>query len=126
MSFNLKNEAGNAVPYTLYRVDNQRAVYHGEGHSDLVNDSVLLTATEPKKTRDSNGNRRSVTKVIQTVTVENPSCDTPQSKDAKIEILTSIPVGASTAQIGELLARGAEVLQTADIKLFALTGKIQF
>lgn len=120
-----KADATNAS-YELYRSEGARAEYRGEQHNDLVTDSLVISATEPKKTSNSNGNRRALMKILRTMVVSAPNGVSTEKKDAKIEIATSLPVGATAADIGELLARAAQMLLTSELAVeLVQQGKIQ-
>lgn len=126
MPISLKDASNTAIVYDNYRIEGSRAEYHGTEHSDLNSDALILTATSPKKTNTSNGNRRSTIKVVRTFAVPGTESGVTEKKDAKCEISFSIPVGAATEVIAELIARGRSALETTDISTDLLEfGKIQ-
>lgn len=127
MPLKLKNAAGTDVNYDIHRSEGNRAEYRGPDHTDMSGDVLILSASEPKRTKDSHGNRRSSVKVIRSFTIVDTDCKTSEHRDAKIEILTSIPVGSTAEAIGELFARGADLLLTPELaNELAIKGKTQF
>ena len=124
MSITLKDEAAADKVYNLFRMQGDRAEYIGPDMSDSSSDMLILSSATPKRTSASFGNRRSTFKVIRTVTVATPDGGT-ESKDAKIEISVSLPVGMDPADLEELHARGYSL---PDIIFEALvtTGQVQY
>lgn len=127
MPLPLKDSADQAVSYNLYRSEGARAVYHGPIHNDLKTDEVIIQATEPKKTSQSFGNRRSVAKLIRTTLADIPNSSDEQTRDMKAELSVSLPVGAQESDIAELVAGIRALVNTDEIMVeLAQSGKIQF
>lgn len=124
MPINLKNAANAAVIYNPLRSEGSKTLYIGVSHSDIAKDQLSLSTTAPKRSASSYGNRRATFNVVRTVTVGTP-VGTTESKDAKLELNSSLPVGMSDAEVDELFARAVS-LAKADYKSLAVTGKTQF
>lgn len=104
MSITLKDVALADKVYSTYRNSGDRTEYIGPNHSDLTKDWASLSSTAPKKNSATYGNRRSTFKVIRSSVVATPTGGT-ETKDAKIDISVSIPVGMSDSDRNELQAR---------------------
>lgn len=124
MPISLKNAANAAVVYNPLRSEGSKTLYIGVSHSDIAKDQLSLSTTAPKRSANSYGNRRATFNVVRTVTVGTPMGAT-ESKDAKLELNSSLPVGMSDAEVDELFARAVS-LAKADYKSLAVTGKTQF
>lgn len=124
MSITLKDKSAADVVYNAHRVTGDRANYIGPEHSDTSNDTLILSSSSPKRTSMSYGNRRSTFKVIRTITVATPDGAT-ESKDAKIEVSVSLPVGMTNDDLDELQARGFSMPDFV-LDAFMATGQIQF
>lgn len=124
MPISLKNAANAAVIYNPLRSEGSKTLYIGVSHSDIAKDQLSLSTTAPKRSASSYGNRRATFNVVRTVTVGTP-VGTTESKDAKLELNSSLPVGMSDAEVDELFARAVS-LAKADYKSLAVTGKTQF
>lgn len=126
MSITTVDASAGALVYNIFRVTNDRASYIGPVHSDLLKQQLLLTSIAPKQLKDSYGNRRSTLNSVSTVSVLNPAGETV-SKDMKLELTASIPVGATFAQFKEHLAAIADLANDdAMMNSFFLTGKIEY
>lgn len=122
----LKNVAEAIVSYAIYRSAGNRAVYHGPEHTDLVTDELILVGNDPVKNNDSFGNRRSSFKLLRSTDVAGTDGISTLTRDAKVEILTSLPVGMANAEIDELFARAAEAAKsTAVTENLAQLGQVQ-
>lgn len=104
MSISTQDEAGAAVSYSMFRSEGNRAVYIGPAHSDLSKDQIILQSVSPKQSGGTYGNRRSSLNYNVTVTTANPD-GTSSAKDAKVEIVVSLPAGISDAAVKEAFAR---------------------
>ena len=123
MPLTLKDKAAAAAVYNPLKTVNDTTTYIGAAHSDLSKDQVTVSSVSPKRTAKSFGNRRSSVNVVRTTTIGTPD-NLTERKDAKIEIVSSIPVGMSVAEQEELYARAlALTLQTW--KDIAVVGKTQ-
>lgn len=123
----LKNVAAATVNYTLYRTAGNRAEFHGPAHSDTNTDVVILVGNDPTKSGDSFGNRRSSCKILRSADVSATDGVSTLTRDAKIDIQSSIPVGMTESEINELFARAAEAVILSEIATdLARTGKVQF
>lgn len=123
MPLALKDKAAAAVLYNALKTVNDTTTYVGAAHSDLSKDQVTVTSVSPKRTAKSFGNRRSSVNVVRTTVIGTPD-NLTERKDAKIEIVSSIPVGMPVAEQEELFARAfAVTLQTW--KDVAVVGKTQ-
>lgn len=123
----LKNAAGTAVEYHF--VAHQAGMstsYIGPDHSDLLADSITLTTAAPARKGNDYGNRRSRANLQRAVTVTSPS-SIEVVKNAKLELLASVPVGMTQAQFTELCARQAELLSNVDyVKFLFIQGRTEF
>lgn len=126
MPLSLKDSVNASQSFELHRVEGTRAVYRGPQDTDMKTDQLILVANAPKKTAASFGNRRCTVKYIRTSATALPDT-TKQDKDMKAELSVSLPVGATPADVAELVAyiRSAIALDEVMIEL-AQTGKIQF
>lgn len=125
MAISLKNAAAAAVAYVQYAVNNATVVFLGTEHNDMTKDQLILRSDAPVKTKASYGNRRSSVKLLRTVTVSNPD-GTSSAKEMKFELVTSVPVGVTNAQVKECFARISAF--AADEQLMTdvvLSGKVQ-
>lgn len=123
MPLALKDKAAVAVTYNALKTVNDTTTYIGAGHSDLSKDQVTVSSVPPKRTAKSFGNRRSSVNIVRTTAVGTPD-NLTERKDAKIEIVSSIPVGMSVAEQEELYAR-AFALAMQTWKDIAVVGKTQ-
>ena len=123
MPLTLKDKAAAAVTYNALKTVNDTTTYIGVAHSDLSKDQVAVTSVPPKRTAKSFGNRRSSVNVVRTTAVSTPD-NLTERKDAKIEIVSSIPVGMSVAEQEELYSR-ALALSMQAWKDIAVVGKTQ-
>jgi hypothetical protein len=114
--------AANAV-YSAYRTEGNRSVYIGGSHSDKMKDQVVISSSTPKRSASSYGNRRSSLNLVRSVTVDTPDGGT-ETKDAKIELVISLPVGITASDVDELFARIVSVPE-ANFDSFALLGQTQ-
>lgn len=126
MSITTQNEAAANVVYTMFRSEGNRAVYVGPAHSDLNRDQMILNSVSPKQTKDAYGNRRSSLNYNMTVTTTNPD-GTSSAKDAKVEIVVSLPAGVSDTSVKEMFARVGNIAinDTLVLALFK-QGQIEF
>lgn len=98
----LSTDDGTATEtYSLYRTEGTRAVHTGPNHSDLKSDMAIVSSTNPKGNGTTYGNRRSSVNYVRSITVPTPDGGS-SSKDAKVELVCSLPAGASTADISAL------------------------
>nr|UJQ84985.1 MAG: hypothetical protein 2 [Leviviridae sp.] len=109
MALVLKDKAAASVTFAEFRQEGNRAEYVGPNHTDLDKQTVILSSEAPKQNGVTYGNRRSVAKVIDTVTVAAPT-GADVRRDMKLELSASIPVGATFAEFEELAANVAEML----------------
>lgn len=122
---NTKDAADAAVAYQPLRTEGSRAFYIGVSHSDVAKDLLTANSNAPKRSANSYGNRRASLNLVRTIVVNTPDGET-ETKDMKFELVTSVPVGASDAQVEECRARLAEILANpALIKDIAVVGKTQ-
>jgi len=125
MSISTLDKDSVAVVYTHYRTENNRAVYIGPLHSDLVKDTMIISSAAPKRNGVSFGNRRSSINLITTVIVDDVN-GVPTSKDMKVELSVSLPAGVTTDTLKESLARVAHILTTTTTSMELLhIGKIE-
>lgn len=126
MSLVLKNAAAQDTAYGMFRVDNNRSVFHGPEHTDLKKDQLILTSQEPTGTSDSYGNRRASVRILRTTDAQTPK-DVTAKRDIRGEISFSIPVGSVGSDIEEVLARLVALASNPDIVTeLAQKGKVQF
>jgi len=123
MSIALKNVAAEAQAYDAYRTEGNRTSYIGVSHTDSVKDLLTVTSNAPKRSSASYGNRRSSFNLIRSVSVPNPAGGS-DIKDAKIELVVSLPVGTLAAEVQELFTR-LSTLDIADFESAAVLGRTQ-
>lgn len=124
MQITTKDAAGAAKLYSNLRVAGSRAEYISTDHNDLIKDMVIVSATAPKRSKVSYGARRSSVNFVQSCTVAGLAGDT-QTLDAKVELVTSFPVGMSDAAKAEVLANAAGFfLDAAQVQSILTIGKI--
>ena len=123
---NTKNMAGTAVAYSRYRSAGNRTEYVGPVNSDLIKDQIILQSTAPKTQGENRGNRRSSVNVLSGVSVLNTKGVTVV-RDAKLELLASVPAGMTESDFKELCARQAALLaDSAFVRNLFLTGLIDY
>lgn len=109
MSITLKDNAAANVAYTQVRSVAQatgvKTTYNGPAHTDVAKDHLAITVQDPKRSTDSYGNRRTTVAYYKSIDVEVPGSASTVSKDLKIEINISLPVGATTSELNEAGAR---------------------
>lgn len=111
--------------YTTYRHGGNKAEYLGMRHTDVLKDVLVLQSAQPRVTPTSYGNRRSSLNFIQTVAVDVPHTSDKDSRDAKIEIKSSFPVGLSDAEFDLIYNQLKEMVDDkAVFKSIILTGRI--
>lgn len=122
---NLKNVAAAVVAYANYRVTGDRATYAGPAHTDVHSDKLVLTSTAPKRNGVNLGNRRSSANLATTTTVDDAN-GVSTVRDRKMEILVSLPVGVTLADLKEDAARIIEFLSNDTlIENFFIKGQIE-
>jgi len=122
---NLLNAAVSAVPYALYRVEGDRAVYIGPLHSDTLADKLITKSVAPKRNGLNLGNRRSDINLITSTSVLDGAGATVV-RDRKIAIVSSLPVGTTSAHVAEDVARLKELLNQPNVvEQIMLTGQIE-
>ena len=123
---NTKNLAGTAVTYSRYRSAGNRTEYVGPANSDLTKDQIILQSTAPKTQGENRGNRRSSVNVVSGVSVLNTK-GVSVVRDAKLELLASVPAGMTEGDFKELCARQAALLADPTfVKNLFLTGLIDY
>lgn len=126
MSITLNDAAASAVVYTPLRTEGFRTSYIGPQHTDMHKDMVIANSASPKRNGNSFGNRRSNFNYITAVEVPTANGET-ETKDMKVEIVTSVPVGTSEAEVNEALARVSSFLaDSATAKQLFVVGKSQY
>lgn len=123
MPVTTKDSAAVVVLYNALRSEGDRTTYIGSGHSDIVKDQMVVSSIAPKRTATSFGNRRSTVNLLRGVSVATPA-GAAESKDLKVELNVSIPVGVSDNAVSEALARVLS-LDLATLKAIVVTGKTQ-
>nr|UJQ84885.1 MAG: hypothetical protein 2 [Leviviridae sp.] len=114
----------NAAVYSLYRHGGNRAEYIGAAHSDSDKDMLIVNSVAPKQTAASYGNRRTSVNLVDTITVATPGGESIQ-KDMKLELVGSIPVGATFADFEAMAAKQADLLgNSALLKQLFETGQV--
>lgn len=125
MAISLKNAAAAVVAYVQFRTDGLITLFNGPSHSDLNKDQLTVRSDAPVRTRTQYGNRRSSVKLVNTVSVGNPD-GTTSAKDMKFELVTSVPVGVTTVQVKESIARIAALAANEQLMLdIVVSGKTQ-
>lgn len=113
MALTLKNNADANVTYNVLRDsssgDKLDASYYGPLHSDTQKDILVVKSSDPKRTNDSYGVRRTTVGYYKSFAIAGPSTLTT-SKDLKVELSVSFPVGigsqvVSAAEFHEACAR---------------------
>lgn len=123
MALSTKDKAAAVVTYNALRSEGDRTTYIGASHSDIVKDQLVVSSIAPKRTAASFGNRRSTVNLLRGVSVTTPGGAT-ESKDLKVELNVSIPVGVSDDAVSEALARVLS-LDVPTLKSIVVTGKTQ-
>jgi len=114
----------NTVPFAIYRHGGNKAEYLGPNHTDVIKDVMYLRSASPKLTSTSYGNRRSSVNDIHTVAIDTPNGDT-ENRDLKFEIVGSVPVGTSDADVDAALVRLVDkVSDTTFMKETFVQGRI--
>lgn len=122
---NLKNKAGTAVVYNFVTHGGSSTTYIGPEHSDLLADSITLTSASPARKGNDYGNRRSRSNLQRAVKVASPTA-VDVVKNAKLELLASVPVGMTDIQFEELCARQAALLSDSTyVKFLFIQGRTE-
>lgn len=118
MSLTLKNQAGTNVTYSVLRDSSSGTQltksYFGPSNTDILKDQVVVKSTDPKRTADSYGVRRSSVAYYLSKAISDPNAASA-TKDMKIEVSVSVPIGAaaqsfSAADLLEAAARVQEFI----------------
>lgn len=123
MSITTKAPDDSNVVYNAIRTEGPRTSYIGANHSDITKDMLVVTSNNPKRVGDSYGNRRTSFNLVRSSAVGTPS-GSEEVKDAKVELLISVPVGTSDALLDEMLT-AVKSLTLANIKAAAVVGQTQ-
>lgn len=127
MSITLIAKDGAEITYSRYRIEGMGATYIAPTHSDIDKDQLDLTSRKTGASATSHGNRRSTVKLVDTVSVAVPNSPAMVSKDAKIEVNVSIPVGTSVAELRELAARiGSFITNDTYLESLCTNGQIDY
>jgi len=121
----LKNQAAANVDYALYRTVGDRSTYSGPLKTDIYADTLVITSTAPKKSRTSNGNRRSSVNLLTSTSVAHPSDGGMIDLNRKLELVGSYPVGTTDEQFMEDISRLRSLSDSEFLAIFK-TGKIEF
>lgn len=95
--------------YQIFRHGGNKAEYIGPVHTDANKDILVLQSAQPKVTSTSYGVRRSSLNLIQSTQVAVPHVGTNETRDLKIEIKTSLPVGVDDSSFDALYDRFLEI-----------------
>ena len=104
MPINVKDAAGTATQYFIFRTQGNKSSYISSGHNDLNQDMLVITPSDPKQTSATYGTRRTSIKFLRDVDVATPG-GTTERKTLKVELSVSVPIGATTADLNEARAR---------------------
>jgi hypothetical protein len=110
MSLITKSSSGADLVYTPYRKEGNKAVFIGDLHTDLREDSVTLSSNSPKETSNSYGARRSTLKVLLDFPTPQPGTDALLNRTAKVEISVSLPAGLLLGDVDQVASRAAALL----------------
>lgn len=113
----------NAKTYSADSVGPNLVAYAGPAHTASVKDKVALGRTAAKPTATFSGVVRSDGKLTRTLTLTGALTTTG---DAILEIKTSIPVGAASADIDSLLDDMGAFLASATYKTVVKNSAINF
>lgn len=95
----------NSKLYKRFQQVGARVEYRGPDHSDLDDDILVVSSTDPQRTRTSFGNRRSYVTMARGVTTPvRGSTGLTEQQNASFKIQGSVPVGATKAEILALAA----------------------
>lgn len=121
----LADAAGTVVNYDFHRHTSSAVVYIGANHTDLLEDSVTISSVAPTRKATDYGNRRSRSNLQVGIEVAGPTV-AAMHKNAKLELIASVPVGMTLAQFKELAARQAALLSSDEyLKKIFITGQAE-
>ena len=115
--------------YKIYRHSGNKAEYLAGTSTDIQKRMLLLTSNPPKSTQANSGVRRSHANFVESVNVPidlcNPGTSDCMAMDAKLELVSSLPVGTPEADVDRLIANlTALCANTALLKSIITDGKI--
>lgn len=113
----------NAKTYALYSAAPNLVGYSGPGHTSSAKDRCNLGRTVAKPTSVFSGVTRSDGKLVRTLTLTGALTPTG---DAILEIKTSIPVGAASADIDAILDDMGAFLASATYKTVVKNSQINY
>lgn len=120
-----KHSDGSEKKYTAIRQNGNRAEYISGTHDDLNKDTAIVTSQAPKRQGNSLGVRRASVNFVRSVPVPTVAGDATEKKDAKIEIVSSFPVGMADTEFDEFCVNAKEFFSNPDqLKAIFRIGKI--
>jgi len=114
----------NAKSYTAQSFGPKTVGYSGPGHTISVKDDIKITQAEPKPTATFAGVAKASVKLTRTLDLDNGGV--LSVGNGIVEINTSIPVGADSADIDAMLNDMGAALASASYKEIVKTSKISF
>lgn len=107
MQIKTKSATDVVKTYDPYRQQGNRAEYISASHSDLKKDKVIVSSTAGSGKNAAAQNRRSNVNFVRSVEVPAAEVGKSVLKDAKIEVLASLPTGMTDVEFDELCANAA-------------------
>lgn len=121
-----KNVSAADVSFAQYRVNGDTAIFIGPASTDVVNDMLMIKSVAPKRGNGSYGNRKSSLNLIRSTTVKDLQ-DNDVVRDRKLEVTSSLPVGAKLADLIEDAHELGTLLQDPTfVENLFLLGKIEY
>jgi len=88
--------------YDIFRHGGNKAEYLGPNHTDSNKEILVLQSAQPRVTPTSYGTRRSSLNFIQSLEVAVPHVSENETRDGKLEIKSSLPVGIADVDFDAL------------------------
>lgn len=111
---NINTESAAGVPcvYELFRQEGDRATYVAPDNTDLHKSTLVVQSVAPKRNGDSYGNRRTTLNLLEAQSVVD-AANVTVTRDLKVALTTSIPVGVTLAEMKEQCYKLSVLLQDA-------------
>ena len=113
LSVDAANDANPAnQDFVRMREDLNRSTYHASGHSDSARDMLQIYRTDPKRSGESLGIRKSAVKITVDQSVSNASGSGNITLPLIGEVRFAVPVGTTDAEVIETAQRLLALLDT--------------
>lgn len=110
----------NTKTYKRFQQLGARVEYRGPDHSDLDDDILVVSSTDPQRNRTSFGNRRSYVTMARGVTTPvRGATGLTEQQNCSFKVQGSVPVGATEAEIlavaADIAAKFADPIFVKDV-----------